>query len=248
MSSNAEIAQEIEGVVDAWWENNQVPVLLSKLGSLLSPETQRLVRDEKIGLKRFIALYSPGIRLLEMGRHGGGGAPNEETIEFTDEELSKIFENKRKLEDVDRIPSYDVLVWRAFRTPLSPGERRFLKIDPDDRIELRQMEAPEEAPEEPTYFEVKADDLSHLQGNLPATARDVHNAIKAWAEGKTDFNNLIKSHEHRGLNAKAKLMDRQVGLDVDGIIANLRGFTKDELARISIPADVILSFLERNRK
>lgn len=248
MSSEAGIANEIDLVVNAWWDKHQSPVLLSKLGSLLLPETQQLVRDGKMGLKRFIALYNPSMRLLEMGRHGGGVAPAEKAAGKSEDDLERAFENQRRLETVDRIPSYDSLVWRAFRAPIVAGERRFLKVDPGEKIELREVESSAAFPDNGTYLEIKPSDLSHLDGELPPTARDIHDAIMKWAEGRTDLRNLTKSSDTRAPVANVQFKGAPRSSALDSLIFGLRGFTREELARISIPADVLLSMLERSRK
>lgn len=248
MPSNTEIAKEIEEVVRGWWDKHQAPVLLSKLGSLLSSDVQSTIQDEKIGLKRFISAYCENLRLLEMGRHGGGVAPLEKSAGRTEEELERAFESQRKLENVGRIPSYDSLVWRAFRSPISNGERRFLKIDPNERVELRQIESSDEGPNDPLWFEVKADDIPKFENGIPATAREIHDAIKAWSEGKVELDHLIKLNNPKIGDGDRKIHKIQRESALDLLLNGLRIFSRDELARINVPADVLLSVLERSRR
>ncbi|MFD1613425.1 hypothetical protein ACFSCW_16615 [Sphingomonas tabacisoli] len=248
MGSHTELAAELEKAITNWWDAHQSPILLSKLGGLLSSDIQARIREEKVGLKRFLAEELPQMRVLALGRHGGGVAPADKIDGQTDQEITANFEARRRRELVDRIPSYDRSVWQAFRTRIEDGVRRFLRVQKGEKVEALEVSPEESPPPGEEWIEITPADLQHLTLAAPS-ARDIHNAIQSWARGRLDPTLLERAPEIRSAytsESPARSFGR-VGT-LESVVVGLKGFTRDELARIQVPADVLLSLLERSRR
>lgn len=247
MTSVADLASDVEGIVRGWWTANQAPVLLSKLGSLLSENSQVLIRIEKLPLKRFIQdVLADRLRLVSLPRHGGGVAPLEETRGLSDDQLSEAFESQRRRQISNRIPRYNALIWDAFRTPLTEGRRRFVRVGLQGQIEVREIANEDDALEGDGWIEVHQDNLPLSDGG-PPSIREMDDAIRHWADGKIDTRRLLHVSTAPSAGQVAQ-RPRPPMATLDSVIVGLRVFTTEELARIQIPADVVLSLLERNRR
>lgn len=252
--NSADLASEVDALVREWWSANEAPLLLSKLGSLLSRDAQIFARVQRIALKRFIGVELPDrLRLVSLPQHGGGVAPLPETSALSEKDLAEALEAYRRRQAAARVPRYHALIWDAFRTPLTEGRRRFVLIGNQDEIELQEIGSESEAPAGEGWIEVLQEHLDHIHQDGRLVASDMNAAIRRWAEGKVETRRLL----HRpatSVSATASLPStplrgpRHRPGTVDSVIVGLRGFTPDELARIQIPADVILSFLERSSR
>jgi hypothetical protein len=249
MTSAMDLSRAIEHLVHGWWNEKQVPLLLSKLGSLLPSELQVWIRTERVALKRFIQEeLSSRIRLLDFPRQGGGVVPFQETQGVSEKELEEAFERQRLAHIENKIPRYHVLIWDAFRTPLIDGHRRFVRVGDNGEIEVKEIGSNSEPPTEKGWIEVTQEHLQHLSEYGSPAPGEVDNAIKGWADGKFEPDKLFQRAREVQLRSPSHSRNRTRVGSLESIVLGLRGFTTDELARIQIPGDVLLSVLERNSR
>jgi hypothetical protein len=248
MSEVENTAAAIEQTVAAWWAEYRAPLLLSKLGGLIPSEIQKNLRLERIPLKRFIRDELEGrVRLLKMPRLGGGVSPWNETKGISEGDLERMFEERRRERLEQRIPRYNALIWDAFRTPLLDGRRRFVRIGDAGEIELSEVGDDAEVPTGDGWIEVAQQDLGHVPPAGHPMARDMDGAIRRWAEGKIEANKLVQptGEQPKSFQVRRGKENRSLS-SLSTVISGLEGFTNEELARIQIPADVLLSILRRN--
>ena len=258
MSETVNLDQEIRDFVSDSWLNKGRPILLSALGGELSDAAKFVIRGLNAPLRRYIADHlQDSIRVVSMPARGDAAVPLEEAKPFTDAQLTQMYLAKSKEE---RPPRYLPAVWRAFRVPIPEGHKRFLMNQPGRTTRLREMDVASDNPE--YAIEVRRQDLavSDIHGELP-TPEAVEKALAEWRRinnvpleyltiSKDDPHPAITGVEPAGHNSrpatipKPSLKANSVR-SFDALEAGLSILTKEELARISIPADILLSVLER---
>lgn len=248
MANSSELTEEILRIVADEWKHKGLPLLLSVLGARLSESAKNHVRANNIALKRFISENaSDRTRLLRMERHGGGVAPLAETDGMSDDRLEAIFESAAPLRTM---PRYKFRVWRAFSDAVPVGARRFLSILASGVVQVTDtMEAEHlEGAHEVLSSDIVPDDIERY-----ASAR--HEAIVSWAaRNGVDHSKLImvRTPEVPGVQRSVSIVSQSDSTPptssdaASASISRLLGLlTKDELARIQIPADLVLAVLER---
>lgn len=241
-------AAVVERIVTDWWKANEAPLLLSKLGSLLPIDVQRYLRVERVPLKRLIRDELEGrVRLLNMVQLGGGVVPVKETAQFSEEDLEQRFEVKRRERIEERVPRYNAIIWDAFRTALLPDRRRFVRVGPNGEVELTEIGSNAEPPSGDGWIEVAHEHLEHIPAGGPPQSREMDGAIKQWAKDRIDAALLLHPGKPKPRPSAAKDFETaMVPKSISAIVNGLQGFTREELARIHIPADVMLAVLQRS--
>jgi hypothetical protein len=251
MNGSANLEQEIELAVSKEWEDKRKPILFSKLGGRLSHEAREMIKADRIGLKRFVdAHLSAQIRVLPLERYGGGVAPREDTAELSDAELEAAFE---KDANAKTIPQYSFDVWSAFRRPLREDMKRYLRIVPSGLAKALDIPALEQPPA--GAVEIHPSDLpaSIFEGLLPSR-QETHEAIVAWTK-RVGFDETKLRHVPTLIFpgptvrqiAPQSLPSTEPAPSAT-FVEGLGMLTRDELARIQIPADLVLSMLERVKR
>jgi hypothetical protein len=245
MSTVAEVATQIEKIVGSWWATHHAPLLLSKLGALLPPDTQSFFRLDRIPLKRFIEenLRSE-VRLVSLPRFGAAAVPSVDTADASDSDLYHAFDSRRT-QVVTRRPRYGALIWEAFKTPLADGRRRFIRVSDDNTVEVQETDV--DAPEGDAWIEVASEDLGHLSKSGFVSGSELDEAIRSWSEGKIEVERLLYHPHSRSHASLSRHSYRDSGTGtLESVIGGLRVFTPEELKRIQIPADVVVALLERS--
>lgn len=248
-----------EGVLDAEilaavrhvWHNETRPLLLSQLGlTALSDEAKEFVAEHSVSLKRHARQrLSEELRFVPMLRQGGGLAPAAETERMSDVDLERAYNAA-----VSAIPKrarrirFEREVWRAFADPLPDGTLRAINatVSPSAvrQLGVGDQLLPDELPV--TANETAISDAP--DGGVTAVA--VERAILNWcAEMKIDPSDLAVTLPTRPASGSAGTAGptRAHGgaPDSPGFADVLRSIPREQLARVSIPGDVLLSIVER---
>jgi len=210
------------------------------------------LRNYKGGLKRYIETHlSEALRLVPMQAYGGGVVPREPANALSDEELEALYVGRRATLGEARRPSYYPPIWWAFKNPFEEGERRYVSVVEGGGLTLHRLE-PGKVPEA-DWLEIKPEEVLEPDSpGAPIPFERVAAAIQSWADGKIETSKLIipsaaRTAQGKGAQGSGSYLRNHPG-SLTGLIAGLKGFTKDELSRINIPADVMLSFLERSSR
>lgn len=256
MSFSEQANEEIHREILKEWTTWQRPLLISQLGSLLSSPTKAAISETGHGLKRYIQENLEGrVRLVPMKNRGGSVTPLEETRDYSDADLEELY-NKRSepVSAAAQIPMYWGDVWRGFQKDLDEGSVRYIVVEASGRPVV--VDAPEGAalPEHAKLIE-RSDLVLSAPGEPRPSRISVQHAIENWCvrEGvpSSTFEFIRPQYSQRP-DAFAEPRKRTVAISSSGndrVSPLMRGIdllNRDELARISIPADLVLAILERS--
>lgn len=246
---NREIITAVEGV----WNDDDQPLLISKLGKdFLSDDGRAFLREESIALGRHIKGRLAGeIRYLKMPREGGGVVPLEKTKNLTDEELERKYVPKRK-EQIEWAPPpkfYEDL-WAAFRDPLAEGLRRVVHWSESGRPEV--VVKPKDEPLSEGDFAIDSHDTAITSdSDKKPNAAEVRTAITNWAEvNGISLEKMTYSPASRLTSARRppSALPRDASDTLPSFVGILRTMSRDQITRLSFPGDVMLHILERHIK
>lgn len=254
MHSSALANQEIEkAVTDEWNRSPGGPLLISKLGMRLSPETKATISSSGYGLKRYVQEYlAETIRFVPMRSRGGGVVPSAKSEGLTDQQIEDRYVDRPESADPQNvIPKYWGEVWRGFQTPLPEGTIRYVLLDAHGHPEVGTSQKDAQTP-----ANAKLIDLNDLvlpkQDGLPPSRTAVHQAIENWCrrEGVPVSSLIFTRSQPKRPIASISALDRRPASGVKGekniaVSLGLNLLTREELARINIPADLVLAILER---
>jgi hypothetical protein len=256
MSFSDQANEEIHRVILDEWITWQRPLLISQLGSLLSPPTKAAISETGHGLKRYIQeSLEDRVRLVPMKNRGGSVAPLKETRDYSDAELEELY-NKRSepVSSTVQIPMYWGDVWRGFQKDLDEGSVRYIIVEPSGRPVV--VDAPEGAalPEHAKLIE-RSDLVLSAPGEARPSRMSVQQAIENWCVREGVPSNTFEfirpqySQRPEAFAEPAKKTAATVSSKNDRVSSLMRGIdllNREELARISIPADLVLAILERS--
>ncbi|NTE84284.1 hypothetical protein G6M12_22235 [Agrobacterium tumefaciens] len=242
MNSVSDINNQIKAAVEAEWNASEGPLLISQLGMRLDSATKEALSQTGIGLKRYVREHLEGsVRFVPMKSHGGGLVPVEKTNDLTDSQVEARYKPaSMKLSSPSEIPRYHRDVWRAFRDELNANEARYIVFK--DGKSPRLVDVSEGAAHPEGAAPVQRDDIVQPgSDSSPPSRETVHEAIQSWRIRE----NIPQEDLEFVMPPKPKELTR--GHEADTVIKNLDLLTRDELARISIPADLVFLMLERAR-
>jgi hypothetical protein len=200
-------------------------------------------------LKRFIEEnLRADVRLVTLPRHGGAVIPLRDTADLSDDDLHNAFEEQRAKQSAARIPRYNSLIWDAFKTQLAEGRKRFVRVGKAGEVEVAEVAEGAEAPEGDGWIEVLQSDLPDRTDSAIPSPQEMDSAIRRWSEGKVESAHLHFVPSPRSALSHGTRQSRTRPGALESLMVGLRGFTPDELSRIQIPADVLVSFLERTNR
>jgi hypothetical protein len=249
MYSSEELTQEIVSAVNAEWNRAKSPLLISKLGlSGLSNEARAHLRDEKTPLKRFIKdKISDKIRIVTMPRQGGGVVPAAETTGMSDDEICARYERTREPRtDRQMPPKFFPDVWAAFRDRMPDGKIIVVsgvdRSEPELRSEVQGYE-----PAENEYVIESFETAITVDADKYPTAAEIRKAIVSWAsKNHIPISTLMytPSSPNSLPSTIRSVKDARANRARDvGFIEILESLSKDQLAKLAFPGDVILSVL-----
>jgi hypothetical protein len=237
----SDLMTDIPRAVGDYWERRGAPVLLSALGSFLPEQSKFELRTIKKTLLTYIHEHLQSeVRTLLIPGKAHAVVPLSASSELSDAELVRRY----YAQSVDRSPSVNPRffpeVWSALSRPLQDA-RRFLKLREGFRPQLVEI-GPSEEPEEGLVEVLPADIAEKEEGTLSNGAL-IADAIRRWADkNKVELSRLLIPT--RDEPAPQPRRATQTG-SLDALVASLNLLQPHELARISIPADVVLSLLQR---
>lgn len=243
MPDEIDIGQEIVSVVLAEWVERKLPMPLSSVGSRISEAARVILRGQNITLRRFVADHlNDQIRLVPMRKQGGGVAPVAETATLSDSELEELYENRPQ----DDQPQFFPVVWKAFREPIPDGTVRYLVAPVGEKTGFRDVRVGGQAPIasypiEPEYIVTKdAPNPNAATVDSINKWRDCHGvSLDRLSYTRQDLSQV----HHPDRQVRSRIPMRQSG-DLSDILLIL---TPEELARIQIPADIVLAALRRSQ-
>lgn len=254
-SAQGTLTEEICSVVDRRWRDQKVPMLLSQLGGLLSPPAKIEFRLTGMPLRDYIGRYlSSRIRIVNMDRHGDGAVPAHE-INTSDSELLKRYEEARLSRPINPYPRFYPGIWGAFSRPLSLA-RRFIDKNSVPGPTFRDLNESEDADE--NWIEVRRDQLPAVDGGtgFPHPAA-IAEAIRKWAtDAQLEIGSLYQPAQQAAQQgstvlARSNRLDPKEARSTSGGLNTLLTFLEElephERARLSIPGDILLSILKRDR-
>jgi hypothetical protein len=244
-----DLDREIVLAVNKEWGDHRSPLLISQLGlARLSEPAKRFIKEQKLSLKRHVRtrLYEQ-LRFVPMLRQGGGVAPRAGTAHLTDEDLENAFaEYQRAKGSARQQTRFHPAIWAAFRDPMPPATRRIVSISSD---ELSVRQEPEGAAPGPNEHAIDPHEtaLTATSGEFP-TAEDVRLAIVEWCrEHQVELAKISIAPAPQPAGSP-RPTHRDVapptGLQSLGLLEVLRMLPKEQLARLSVPGDVVLSILD----
>lgn len=254
MTSVASANDEITRIVgDAWDNPPGGPLLISKLGMRLSPETKAVIASSGFGLKRYVQEnLSDVIRFVPMRSRGGGVAPWAATKDLTDQQIEELYvERPEGTGAQSSVPKYWGDVWRGFQTPLDDGTVRYVLLEAHGGPEVGTSSKDAPLPANAKLIDPKDLVLPSEDGTLPSRVT-VHQAIENWCRREgVPVASLVFTRLHpkrvvgTALIPERKLYSGTKGASSNARLLGLHLLTREELARISIPADLVLAILER---
>jgi hypothetical protein len=235
-----DLMDDIPRAVSEYWQDFGCPVLLSVLGGRLSPEARAELRIINKTLGKYIREHlADRVRFFVIPTKGDAAAPVLETIGISELDLSRRYQNNVRSRTVVANPRFHPDVWAAFSRPLQEV-KRYLNVAEGRRPHLNEIALSDEA--RPDWLEVTLSDLPDVQLGPGVEPGPVANAIRAWAsKHQIDIDLLYVPSR----SEVAPSIPQGVGRSTPSIVDTLSLLEPHELARINIPADVVLSLIQR---
>lgn len=243
-TSQNELVNGIRRIVTDEWEKRERPVFLSQLGLRLSPQAKAELRGTGLSLKEYIQRYlSEDVRLLIIGQTGDLLAPGNETQNMTDDQLAALVRAAPTIPRERTFRRFYRALWEAFWLPLPEGTRRYVEITGND---IKRYDVPAEESSPPGSKEISRGDLPQRDPVKNwVFAGDVADSIREWA----NKNNLLESDLYDPDSKTVRESRAQAlteGSGVDRLRSLLEILNQEELAKLNIPSDVLLSILKKN--
>ena len=260
MSNIEEVNSEIEQFIDKEWNSFKRPLLISRLGVVLSESAKLVLSSSGLGLKRYIEEnLGDRVRVVPMKGRGGAAVPSIETRDYTDAEVENLYNNRPDpTADQTSVPLYWGDIWRGFQKELPESTVRYILIGVSGRPEVADVPKGNPMPDNAKI--IQRDDLVLSAPDEPRPSRiAVHQAIENWCRRENIPLKSVRfdtSEQSRRLEAAAGPRKRSLNYTSSSTASEFDKFTslmqgidllnRDELARISIPADLVLAILERS--
>ena len=244
-------AGEIAARADEYWRATNRPMLLSNLGTSLSPRAKQVARETRGSLNKFIEFEMPHqLRLLPLIVHGGGVAPADATRDVSDADLeSRVPPPQRKSDSVRRQPYFYASIWRLFSSPW-PGGLPYIDLTEGGEPVLHNVE--DQSTALPDWIPVKPDDLpapSDESGGLQPS--EIAESIRRWASLHSIDTRKLRP-EATSEPARIPLRKPPEGAKRHGSpLRSLEHFLSTlephELSRFSLAGDLLLDLLRRDQ-
>lgn len=236
----SDLETEIKVAVQSQWDTKGIPTVLAMLGGRLSEKAKAELRVTNQPLAKYIRhRMSDSIRLVTANSGADLAAPVSETSALNDSELEQVYLNGRAPSNASRpTVRFKSAVWNSFLHPIS-DVRRFVELSENGEARAHDV-AKGEKPHE-RWLEVESADLPPFDAETgKASWAAIATSIRAWAENKkVPLDDLQVSEKVAVSAVRAEVSGSD--LPIVALAKALRGLDAGQLARISIPADVILT-------
>lgn len=216
-TSTDDLNRRIVRSVTEWWENNESPLLLSRLGLLDDGQIAVLAKQYTRTLREYLDHYLSDRIQVVQHRHRRqliGAVPS--SVDIARKGGDDALLEKTQVDSGSSIPRFHSALWTAFRKPIDESKRRFMNVQ--GPIEFRDVSSSEKPP--PEYIEI--DDVV----GPDADNYQVLQAIRDWLEeNEIESSHLVRRQSGRSHDLLDKLLDT---LDIS------------DLKRVNIPLDVVL--------
>lgn len=259
MGSDTPASREIEQVVADEWSRSGRPLLISRLGMRLSPETKMALSASGHGLKRYMQEHlSDTIRFLPMRGRGGGVAPLAGTEGLTDQQIEERHVDRPEIANPKyEVPQYWGEVWRGFQTPMPDDMVRYVLLEAFSGPVVGMSPKDAQLPANAKLIDSNDLILPDEGGPLPPRAV-VHQAIQNWCirENVPVASLIFPQHQSRkpvkdfsesdSVKSRSTSVLPENGGKSSYLMRGLNLLNREELSRINIPADLVMAILERS--
>lgn len=257
MTSESPADREIAKVILDEWERSGRPLLTSRLGMRLTADTKAELSASGHGLKRYIQEnLSDVVRIVPLRGRGGGVAPIVETENLTDQQIEERFVSRPDVIDSRfTIPKYWGDVWRGFQTPLPENAVRYILLEAFGGPVVQTTSKDASMPPNAKLIDTNDLVLPEANGPLPPKIA-VHRSIENWClRESVPIGSLVYSRPENSTEGHPGAVEAQRSTNKTAtggrsdrssfLMQGLNLLNRDELSRINIPADLVLTMLER---
>ncbi len=238
VSLEEKIKKIIIKTVKNHWDQHKTVCLLSILGSKLKAE----IPDNNKVLSKGLRDYLQQNALVDVVHHPNieqkvGAVPLKTDLS---DDITKLFKQQKQIESTQTRLFYKQEFWNAFVNKLEDGQVRIVMPDVDGELVIKDV-AEDQLKEQTGSYQIKSTDIfpSGLDTKIFENADIMRKKIIDWVESqglrREVFLRKADRTNSRGHNDKVTLL-----------LSAFEGFDDDDLARVSIPLD-ILSKLSSSR-
>lgn len=234
--NNKIVIEKISELAKEKWKNSRNIILISQLGASLGDEYRKFMAQSEGSVKKYIISHSgEGFRYIPFKSKGGAIAPKAEVESLSDEDLEACYGSKLDELSGEKVPLYLRDVWFAFQSVIDGGDKRFVCFSPDGPPKiLSQRECPDKKYE---FYEILESDLV-----LDKEKLSINKKIQNWAAR----NSINLSRITRVARGGGKTITNEAVGSGQAVFINFFSMiSKEDLRRINIPADIVLSVMER---
>lgn len=226
----SKIKELIEKFVSSHWERNQSVCYLSTIGLYLNAEIPGCRVAFPMGLREFLR-QNPVVQVVEFPgvEQKIGAVPLSVTLP---DDVRELFSRRSQPSVLKRQrPAYVQEFWDAFFRPIE-GHSRYVVLEEAGRVTVSD-ELPDE--ESGVAYEITRQDLTDSLPNEPIASKveATHSAIDSWLE-KQSLEPRVFARSRR------QRRDIVVGSRLASLIGAFHGLPDEDLARMSIPLDILI--------
>ncbi len=233
MDSDREILKTtIRREVQKYWSQHAAPILLSHLGSLDGGAVSNVAKRLAGSLKVFIELNLPNeVAIVQHSavRQKVGAIPHEKAPSHQ-VEIDAIFDRAKAISDESRRIRIDPRVWRAFKTPIEAGKRRYVLLGEIVTVLDLENGSP------PDAKEIVTNDLPEPQSSGDFLPSRIYAAIQAWC-AKNEIQILDISFERT--SGGSQMGRHTLDSKFDLLEAIFRRLSETDLQAISMPLSIV---------
>ena len=238
------LASSISEIVQDNWNTNHSAILISAIGIKLRRAYPNFLDLVPHGLKRFIetnaaaqAISYPGIP------EKIGLIPMNVTVPSDIKELFK----DREINEAN-VFSVASALWKSFHTDIS-GKRYVLLNNVDHKF--RVVDSLEDKSADEITYEISEDDLSVVSthASIEEKTTATRKKVQAWLDKNGLTDRMFTNQTHRGKyiytrgNSGSEI-DKKVKNDSEILVGNWSKLDEKDLARISIPLDLLIKMMK----
>ena len=218
---SSDLNNRILSLVGEYWEENERPLLLSRLGNQDNGDIAKCAKQKSGGLAMYLRQeLTNHVRVIQHGSRPTiiGVIPT--SVKIRDNEIDELLD-KTGSQFVNVATRFHPAFWEAFRKPLSASQKRYMSIREPFYF---QDAAPENRPD--GFVEVAAE---YILGP-DSDPTEVHRKVRDWLSA----NQIEEARFFSKAEAKEKRLSSNNLLD-----KLLLALEPEDLKRISMPLDIV---------